>query len=118
VQQHVIARQEGLDLRIHGDAGFLPQQVGHCRSPMLSISSLPGEGGPTGRMGLAKKPAALHAPASSPDGEELKTTTAESRGTRPNQTPCRDSAAPASPPPSAGCPRLPPPPAAGRRRTG
>ena len=30
VQDHVVAGQEALDLRIHGHAGLLPQQLSHC----------------------------------------------------------------------------------------
>jgi hypothetical protein len=33
VEDDVVAREEGLDLRIDGDAGFLPEQVGHVVSP-------------------------------------------------------------------------------------
>src|SRR5690606_10377954 len=29
IEDHVVAGQEGLDLRVDGDAGFLPEQVGH-----------------------------------------------------------------------------------------
>src|SRR5690606_4346733 len=32
VEQHVVAGEEGLDVRVHFDAGFLPEQIGHFGS--------------------------------------------------------------------------------------
>src|SRR5207342_3702060 len=32
IEDHVVARQEGLDLGVHADAGLLPQQVAHAAS--------------------------------------------------------------------------------------